>query len=102
MGTRYCGIVYENCDTAGLGCSRGTSNFIHNFTAMCDEERRAARTLASKHVAQIYACTEEARVSLAKMGKYAEEMISITKNHMESTLDETRSRDLSYHRTLTK
>lgn len=64
--------------------------------AMCDEERRSTRTLASTHVAQIYACTEEARASIAKMGKYAEEMIAITRNHMQSTLiDATRVFQLS-------
>ncbi|KAM3958115.1 uncharacterized protein ACR2FA_007907 [Aphomia sociella] len=57
--------------------------------AMCSEERRSARTLASKHVSQIYKCTEEARVSIAKMGKYAEDMIGITRNHMQEVLDET-------------
>ncbi|KAJ0173821.1 hypothetical protein K1T71_010970 [Dendrolimus kikuchii] len=63
-----------------------------NVPAMCDEERRAARSLASKHVAKIYGCTEEARASIAKMGKYAEEMISITRKHMQATLEEkTRS-----------
>ncbi|CAH0400378.1 unnamed protein product [Chilo suppressalis] len=56
--------------------------------AMCDEERRQARTLASRHVAQIYRCTEEARASIAKMGKYAEEMIGITKNHMQNSLED--------------
>ncbi|KAJ8713812.1 hypothetical protein PYW08_007432 [Mythimna loreyi] len=55
---------------------------------MCDEERRASRTLASRHVSTIYACTEEARGSIAKMGKYAEEMIGITRNHMQATLME--------------
>nr|XP_049704734.1 uncharacterized protein LOC110383341 [Helicoverpa armigera] len=55
---------------------------------MCEEERRAARTLASRHVSSIYACTEEARGSIAKMGKYAEEMIGITRNHMQATLVE--------------
>lgn len=55
---------------------------------MCDEEKRAARTLASRHVATIYACTEDARGSIAKMGKYAEEMIGITRNHMQATLME--------------
>ncbi|XP_034833765.1 uncharacterized protein [Maniola hyperantus] len=56
--------------------------------AMCDEERRASRTLASKHVALIYKCTEHARSSIAEMGKYAEEMITITRNHMEVALSE--------------
>lgn len=55
---------------------------------MCDEERRAARTEASKHVSLIYSCTEEARSSIAKMGKYAEEMIGITRNHMQVSLEE--------------
>ncbi|XP_026725740.1 uncharacterized protein LOC113492477 [Trichoplusia ni] len=55
---------------------------------MCDEERRTARTVASRHVAAIYACTEDARGSIAKMGKYAEEMIGITRNHMQATLVE--------------
>ncbi|XP_039758017.1 uncharacterized protein LOC120632262 [Pararge aegeria] len=55
---------------------------------MCDEERRALRTLASRHVAQIYKCTEHARTSIAEMGKYAEEMIKITRNHMQSSLNE--------------
>ncbi|XP_030038123.2 uncharacterized protein LOC115453557 isoform X1 [Manduca sexta] len=60
--------------------------------AMCDEERRAARTLASKHVAQVYGCSEEARASIAKMGTYAEEMIGITRNHMQATMyDATRA-----------
>ncbi|XP_045537914.1 uncharacterized protein LOC106716161 [Papilio machaon] len=54
--------------------------------AMCDEERRYARTIASRHVAQIYKCTEEARNSITKMGKYAEEMITITRNHMQAAL----------------
>lgn len=53
---------------------------------MCDEERRYARTIASRHVAQIYKCTEEARNSITKMGKYAEEMITITRNHMQAAL----------------
>lgn len=53
---------------------------------MCEEERRAARTLANRHVSTIYACTEDARASIAKMGKYAEEMIGITRNHMQATL----------------
>ncbi|XP_026753705.3 uncharacterized protein LOC113513923 [Galleria mellonella] len=57
--------------------------------AMCAEERRLVRNLASKHVAQMYKCTEEARASIAKMGKYAEEMIGITRNHMQLILDET-------------
>ncbi|XP_045776779.1 uncharacterized protein LOC123875141 [Maniola jurtina] len=56
--------------------------------AMCDEERRASRTLASKHVALIYKCTEHARSSIAEMGKYAEEMITITRNHMDVALTE--------------
>ncbi|CAG9789132.1 unnamed protein product [Diatraea saccharalis] len=56
--------------------------------AMCDEERRQARTLASRHVAQIYSCTEGARASIAKMGKYAGEMIAITKNHMQNSLED--------------
>lgn len=55
---------------------------------MCDEERRMSRTIASKHVALIYTCTEEARASIARMGKYAEEMIGITRNHMQVTLEE--------------
>ncbi|XP_063831138.1 uncharacterized protein LOC135080432 isoform X2 [Ostrinia nubilalis] len=59
-----------------------------NVPAMCDEERRQARTIASKHVALIYSCTEDARASIAKMGKYAEEMITITKKHMNSALDD--------------
>lgn len=50
---------------------------------MCDEERRAARTIASEHLANIYDCTQKARVSIPKLGKYADEMVSITKNHME-------------------
>lgn len=54
---------------------------------MCDEDRRDARTIASEHVAKIYECTEDARSSIAKMGKYAEEMISITRNHMDSVLE---------------
>ncbi|CAB3248614.1 unnamed protein product [Arctia plantaginis] len=63
---------------------------------MCDEERRASRTTASKHLASIYACTEEARISIAKMGKYAEEMIGITRNHMQATLvDATRVFEIS-------
>ncbi|CAH2094276.1 unnamed protein product [Euphydryas editha] len=53
---------------------------------MCKEERRAARTEASKHVALIYKCTEEARLSISKMSKYAKEMIGITHNHMEKAL----------------
>lgn len=53
---------------------------------MCKEERRAARTEASKHVALIYKCTEEARSSISKMGKYAKEMIGITRDHMENAL----------------
>ncbi|KAL0869391.1 hypothetical protein ABMA27_007631 [Loxostege sticticalis] len=59
-----------------------------NVPAMCDEDRRECRTVASKHVALIYACTEEARASIAKMGNYAEEMITITKNHMQASLDD--------------
>ena len=55
---------------------------------MCDEERRAARTLASRHVSLIYKCTEQAKTSIAKMGKYAEEMIIITRKHMENALVE--------------
>ncbi|XP_047537184.1 uncharacterized protein LOC125071137 [Vanessa atalanta] len=54
---------------------------------MCNEERRATKTQASKHVALIYKCTEQARSSISKMGKYAEEMISITQNHMGNTLE---------------
>ncbi|VVC87686.1 unnamed protein product [Leptidea sinapis] len=54
-----------------------------NVPQMCDEEKRSARTLASKHVALTYQCTEEARASIGKMGKYAEEMITITRNHMQ-------------------
>ncbi|CAK1549513.1 unnamed protein product [Leptosia nina] len=65
-----------------------------NVPAMCDEERRAARTLASKHVAMTYQCTEDARASIAKMGKYAEEMISITRNHMQNAVaDATKNLD---------
>ncbi|XP_032521588.1 uncharacterized protein LOC116773273 [Danaus plexippus] len=56
--------------------------------AMCNEERRAALTLASKHVSLIYKCTEQAKESISKMGKYAEEMISITRRHMEFALHE--------------
>jgi Na+/phosphate symporter len=56
---------------------------IFLISAMCDEERRKARTLASKYVSQVYSCTEEARASIAKMGKYAQEMIAITKTHMQ-------------------
>ncbi|XP_059058320.1 uncharacterized protein LOC131851787 [Achroia grisella] len=56
---------------------------------MCDEERRSARTLASKHVSHMYKCTEDAKSSIAKMGKYAEEMIGITRNHMQVVLDDT-------------
>lgn len=55
---------------------------------MCHEERRLARTVASKHVALIFACTEEARSSIAKMGNYAEEMITITRGHMQNTLED--------------
>lgn len=63
---------------------------------MCDEERRASRTVASRHVASIYACTEDARGSIAKMGKYAEEMIGITRTHMQATLvDATRAFEVS-------
>ncbi|KAH9628266.1 hypothetical protein HF086_017341 [Spodoptera exigua] len=63
---------------------------------MCDEERRASRTLANRHVAAIYACTEDARASIAKMGKYAEEMIGITRNYMQATLMEaTKSFEVS-------
>lgn len=54
---------------------------------MCDEERRSAKTLSSKHVSDIYKCTENARASIVKMGKYAEQMIGITRNHMQSVLD---------------
>ncbi|XP_050665669.1 uncharacterized protein LOC126965920 [Leptidea sinapis] len=57
-----------------------------NVPQMCDEEKRSARTLASKHVALTYQCTEEARASIGKMGKYAEEMITITRNHMQSAI----------------
>ncbi|XP_045502926.1 uncharacterized protein LOC123699921 [Colias croceus] len=57
-----------------------------NVPEMCDEEKRDARTLASRHVALTYRCTEEARASIAKMGKYAEEMISITRNHMQAAV----------------
>lgn len=53
---------------------------------MCDEERRSVRTLASRHVSNVYTCTEQARSSISKMGKYAEEMISLTRNHMEKSL----------------
>ncbi|XP_022113289.2 uncharacterized protein LOC110991983 [Pieris rapae] len=61
---------------------------------MCDEERRAARTLASKHVARTFQCTEEARDSITKMGKYAEEMINITKSHMQAAVaDATQNLD---------
>ncbi|CAH2046031.1 unnamed protein product, partial [Iphiclides podalirius] len=56
---------------------------------MCSEERRYARTIASRHVAQIYKCTQEARSSITKMGKYAEEMIMITRNHMQAALEKT-------------
>ncbi|XP_072929575.1 uncharacterized protein [Epargyreus clarus] len=67
-----------------------------NVPAMCDEERRAARTVASRHVAQTYRCTEEARASMAKMAKYADEMISITRSHMQASLtDATRSLNTS-------
>ncbi|XP_045528513.1 uncharacterized protein LOC123716700 [Pieris brassicae] len=61
---------------------------------MCDEERRAARTLASKHVAKTYQCTEEARASITEMGIYAEEMINITKRHMQvAVADATQNLD---------
>ncbi|CAK1583307.1 unnamed protein product [Parnassius mnemosyne] len=55
--------------------------------AMCDEERRYARTIASRHIAHVYKCTEEARNSISKMGKYAEEMIAITRNHMQMAME---------------
>ncbi|CAK1583304.1 unnamed protein product [Parnassius mnemosyne] len=54
---------------------------------MCDEERRYARTIASRHIAHVYKCTEEARNSISKMGKYAEEMIAITRNHMQMAME---------------
>lgn len=57
-----------------------------NILDMCEGERRSARTVASNHVAQIYACTEDARTSITTMGKYAEEMIAITKRHMQVTV----------------
>ncbi|XP_041969185.1 uncharacterized protein LOC121726036 [Aricia agestis] len=57
-----------------------------NLPASCDEERRAIRTLSSKHVALIHQCTEQARKSISKMGKYAEETISLTSSHMETAL----------------
>ncbi|XP_028031307.1 uncharacterized protein LOC114243872 [Bombyx mandarina] len=56
--------------------------------AMCNEDHRKIKTLANKHVAKIYVCTEEARKSIAKMGIYAQEMINITKKHMEGSLVE--------------
>ncbi|KAL4710203.1 hypothetical protein ACJJTC_005376 [Scirpophaga incertulas] len=62
-----------------------------NVPAMCNEERRQARTLASKHVADTYSCTEDARYSIIKMGTYAEEMIAITKNHMQMALEDTKT-----------
>lgn len=55
---------------------------------MCDEERRDIKTVSSRHVALVYACTENARTTIAKMGKYAEEMIMLTRNHMQATLDD--------------
>ncbi|XP_075982958.1 uncharacterized protein LOC142981146 [Anticarsia gemmatalis] len=64
--------------------------------AMCAEERRASRSIASRHVSYVYACTEESRGSIAKMGKYAEEMIGITRAHMQATLvDATRAFEVS-------
>ncbi|XP_068619395.1 uncharacterized protein [Battus philenor] len=60
--------------------------------AMCEEERRYARTIASRHVAEIYKCTEEARNSITKMGKYAEEMITITRNHMQLALEKANNK----------
>ncbi|CAK1583306.1 unnamed protein product [Parnassius mnemosyne] len=57
------------------------------ITSMCDEERRYARTIASRHIAHVYKCTEEARNSISKMGKYAEEMIAITRNHMQMAME---------------
>ncbi|XP_049877900.1 uncharacterized protein LOC126375100 [Pectinophora gossypiella] len=54
---------------------------------LCAEERRATRTTASNFVSQIFACTEDARAAIAKMGKYAEEMISITRTHMQTTMN---------------
>ncbi|KAJ2942112.1 hypothetical protein O0L34_g11028 [Tuta absoluta] len=57
--------------------------------SLCDEERRKSRNIATNHVSQTYACTEDARVAIAKMGKYAEDMISITKNHMQKTVSDT-------------
>ncbi|CAH0728144.1 unnamed protein product, partial [Brenthis ino] len=54
--------------------------------AMCNEERRSAKNIASRHVSLIYKCTEQARNSIVKMGKYAEEMISITRRHMKNAM----------------
>ncbi|KAI5632621.1 hypothetical protein NE865_14671 [Phthorimaea operculella] len=56
---------------------------------LCDEERRKARNIATNHVSLTYACTEDARVSIAKMGKYAEQMIALTKKHMQKTVSDT-------------
>ncbi|XP_061722150.1 uncharacterized protein LOC133528697 [Cydia pomonella] len=63
-----------------------------NVPASCDEERRAARTLASQHVSDIHKCVEAARDGIAQMGVYADEMIQITRQHMQAQLnDATRS-----------
>ncbi|XP_053613952.1 uncharacterized protein LOC128677264 [Plodia interpunctella] len=73
-----------------------------NVPEMCNEERRVAKTLASKHVSDIYKCTEEARVSIAKMGKYAEQMIGITRNHMQLVLESTANGAEAYKATKSK
>lgn len=60
---------------------------------LCNMERRESKTLASKHLAHIYDCTEAARLSITEMGKYTEEMVKITKDHMQSTLDKALRRE---------
>ncbi|CAG4930930.1 unnamed protein product [Parnassius apollo] len=59
---------------------------------MCEEERRYARTIASRHIAHVYKCTEIAKNSISKLGKCAEEMIAITRNHMQMALENATKR----------
>ncbi|XP_063627603.1 uncharacterized protein LOC134799129 [Cydia splendana] len=63
-----------------------------NVPISCNEERRAARTLSSQHVSDIHKCVEAARDGIAQMGVYADEMIQLTRQHMQAQLnDATRS-----------
>lgn len=67
---------------------------------MCDEERRYARTISSGHVAQIYRCTQEAKGAITKMAKYAEQMITITRNHMQAALEKASNKTNEMEATL--